>query len=68
MIVNMMVKARLMMSRISKGINHDSIIVVVELFMNFIDGMYNVTFTFFKNEEIKRRCIILLSAETVMRT
>jgi hypothetical protein len=39
------------MARISIGINHDSIVVVVKLLINIAGVVYNVEFTFEKGKK-----------------
>jgi divalent metal cation (Fe/Co/Zn/Cd) transporter len=47
-IASIMAKERVVIAKISKGINHDSTIVIVELVTNFVDVANSVVFIFDK--------------------
>jgi hypothetical protein len=51
MIVMVMCNPRHIMARISIGINHDSTVVVVTLLIDITGLVYNVEFTFEKEEK-----------------
>jgi hypothetical protein len=63
MIVIVRCNPRHIMARISRGINHDSTVVVVMLLIDLTGVVYNVKFTFEKGKKIKRGSMNLLSTE-----